>query len=70
MGAVIGLIIMGFLIVIINMLLVNVVSINVQIPKWIRRIAIIPPLGFVLGILFGVGIVAEVIYMMIKDAWE
>jgi hypothetical protein len=70
MGAVIGLIIMGFLVVTMNMLLVNVVSINVQIPKWIRRIAIIPPLGFVLGILFGVGIVAEVIYMMIKDAWE
>jgi hypothetical protein len=70
MGAAIGLIIMGFLIVIINMLLVNVVCSNVQIPKWIKRISIIPPLGFVLAILVGAGIVIEVIYIMIKDVWE
>jgi hypothetical protein len=70
MGAAIGLIIMAFLVVTMNIFLVNVVCSNVQIPKWIRRIAIIPPLGFVLAILVGVGIVIEVIYMMIKDVWE
>jgi hypothetical protein len=70
MGAAIGLIIMAFLVVTMNIFLVNVVGSNVQIPKWIRRISIIPPLGFVLAILVGVGIVIEVIYMMIKDVWE
>ena len=70
MGAAIGLIIMVFLVVTMNMLLVNVTNSNVQIPKWIRRIAIIPPLGFALALIVALGIVIEVIYVMIKDVWE